>query len=192
MFLPNHRHAWFAAIMVGPIKTLIDLRRIEAAVRVTCNECGFVRMIDREQLINHCHFHRSSLDWAAVRSSLPCWSAKCLSRDTRVEALPFSQDRVALRRKRAETILMNLALKVLESAAYRADTQVISTPEVRLALRVLYPYLRDDTLLRKFWCLVTADRGISDTCHPTVARIVSALIERGYAVEAEFLGTLGA
>ena len=87
---------------------------------------------------------------------------------------------------------MNLALKVLKSAAYRADTQVISTPEVRLALRVLYPYLGDDTLLRKFWALATADRGISDTCHPTVARIVGMLIERGHAVEAKFLGTPGA
>ena len=102
MFLPNHRSAWFAAMMVGPIKTLTDLRRIEAAVRVTCTECGFVRMLDREQLIHHCQFHRSSLDWEAVRSSLPCWNAKCLSRDTRVEALPFSQDRVVLRRKRAD------------------------------------------------------------------------------------------
>ena len=178
--------------MVGPIKTLTDLRRIEAAVRVTCNECGFVRMIDREQLINHCQFHRSSFEWVAVQSSLPCWNAKCLSRDTRVEALPFSQDRVVLRRKRAETILMNLALNVLKSAAYRGDTHMIATPEVRLALRVLYPYLGDDTLLRKFWTLATADRAISDTCHPTVARIVGALVERGYTVEAEFLGTPGA
>ncbi|WP_404366159.1 hypothetical protein AB5I39_10320 [Sphingomonas sp. MMS24-J45] len=151
----------------------------------------FVRMIDREQLINHCHFHRSSLDWDTVRSGLPCWNAKCLSRDTRVEALPFSQDRVALRRKRAETILMNLALKVLKTAAYRGDTQAIATPEVRLALRVLYPYLGNDTLLRRFWGLATADRGISDTCHPTVGCIVGMLIERGYAVEAEFLGTPG-
>ena len=158
-------------------------------MRVTCTECGFVRMIDREELINHCQFHRSSLDWMAVRSSLPCWNAKCLSRDTRVEAVPFSQDRVALRRKRAETILMNLALKVLKSAAYRGGTHVIATPEVRLALRVLYPYLGDDTLLRKFWTLASADRGISDTYHPMVARIVGALLERGYAVEAEFLGT---
>lgn len=117
MFLPNHRAAWFATIMVGPIKTLTDLRRIEAAVRVTCNDCGFVRMIDREELIKQCQFHRSSLDWDAVRSSLPCWNAKCLSRNTRVDALPFSQGRVALRRKRAETILMNLALAVLKTAA---------------------------------------------------------------------------
>lgn len=175
--------------MVGPIKTLTDLRRIEAAVRVTCKICGFVRLIDREQLINHCQFHRSSLEWEAVQASLPCWNARCGSDNTRVEALPFSQDRVVLRRKRAETILMNLALKVLKTAAYRADTQAIDTPEVRLALRVLYPYLGDDTLLQKFWALATADRGLSDSCHPTVARLVGMLMERGYAVEAEFLGT---
>ena len=189
MFLPNHGLSWFDMMMVGPIKTLTDLRRIEAAVRVACNDCGFVRMIDREQLINHCQFHRSSLDWDAVRASLPGWNGNCLSRDTRVDALPFSQDRVALRRRRAETILMNLALNVLKSAAYRADTQAISTPEVRLALRVLYPYLADDTLLRRFWALATSDRGISDSCHPTIARIVGALGERGHAVAAEFLGT---
>ena len=66
MFLPNHRPSWFAAIMVGPIRSLTDLRRIEAAVRVTCKKCGFIRMIDREELIKQCQFHRSSLDWEAV------------------------------------------------------------------------------------------------------------------------------
>lgn len=60
MFLPNHASPWFAVNMVGPIKTLTDLRRIEAAVRVTCKACGFVRMIDREHLIQQCQFHRSA------------------------------------------------------------------------------------------------------------------------------------
>lgn len=187
MFLPNRPLPWFVSGMVGPIKTLTDLRRIEAAVRVTCVECGHVRMCDREALIKHCSFHRTSLDWAAVRASLPCWNSRCGSRNTRVEAVPFSQDGVALRRKRAETILMNLALKVLKAAAYRADASSIATPEVRLALRVLYPYLCDDVLLRKFWDLATMDRGISDSCHPTLARIVGLLQERGHSVEAEFL-----
>ena len=82
---------------------------------------------------------------------------------------------------------MNLALKVLKAAAYRAETSSIATPEVRLALRVLFPYLRDDALLRKFWELATIDRGISDSCHPTLARIAGLLQERGHSVEAEFL-----
>lgn len=48
--------------MAGPIKTPTDLRRIEAAVRVRCNECGHVRMIDRKVLIKQCTFYRSSVE----------------------------------------------------------------------------------------------------------------------------------
>lgn len=133
----------FTAAMVGPIKTLTDLRRIEAAVRVTCNECGHIRMIDREELIKHRSRYRESEDWGSVCASLPCWNLRCASSNTRVEALPFSQDGVELRRKRAETILMNLALTVLHAASYRPKPEPIATPDMRLALRVLYPYLKD-------------------------------------------------
>ena len=58
MFLPSHGPPRFTAKMVDPIKILTDLRRIEAAVRVTCRACGFVRLIDREQLIQQCRIHR--------------------------------------------------------------------------------------------------------------------------------------
>jgi hypothetical protein len=173
--------------MVGPIKSLTDLRRIEAAVRVTCNECGHVRMIDREVLIKHCHFHRSSLDWGIVCNSLPCWNARCGSRDTRVEALPFSQDGVALKRKRAETILINLALRVLKDAAYRPHDAPIATADVRLALRVLYPFMGGRDALTAFWEAAASSRFHAwENCHTEFAVIVATLVERGYAVEAEF------
>lgn len=176
----------FTAIMVGPIKTLTDLRRIEAAVRVTCNECGHVRMCDREALIHHRTVHRAGLDWASVRASLPCWNARCGSRDTRVEALPFSQDRVGLRRKRAETILMNLALTVLHAASYRAPDVPIATADVRLALRVLYPFLKDDAPLRAYWSAAAAPRDHAwDSCHRPYEAILKALLALGLPVEAE-------
>ncbi|TPG51677.1 hypothetical protein [Sphingomonas glacialis] len=60
----------FTAAMVGAIKTLTDLHRIEAAVRVTCNECGHVPMCDREALIQHRNRHRDTLDWDSVCASL--------------------------------------------------------------------------------------------------------------------------
>ncbi|MEG3176633.1 hypothetical protein U1872_10365 [Sphingomonas sp. RB3P16] len=186
MFWPNRPPSCFNAAMVGPIKTLPDLRRIEAAVRVTCRACGHVRLCDREALIHQCMLQRSSLEWAAVRASLPCWNPNCGSRDTQVEALPFSQDRVALRRKRGETILLNLALAVLHAAAYRPHGTAIATPDVRLALRVLYPYLRDDAPLRAYWAAAEAPRDTAwDSCHRPYAIIVAALLDRGCAVEAE-------
>ncbi|WP_140847328.1 hypothetical protein [Sphingomonas glacialis] len=172
--------------MVGPKKTLTDLRRIEAAVRVTCNECGHVRICDREALIHHRTRHRAGLDWASVRASLPCWNAGCGSKHTRVEALPFSQDRVELRRKRAETILMNLALSVLHAASYREKDVPIATPDVRLALRVLYPYLRDETHLRSYWAAAVAPRDHAwDSCHRPYEAIVAALLKCGLTVDAE-------
>lgn len=172
--------------MVGPIRTLTDLRRIEAAVRVTCNECGEVRMLDREVLIHQCFVHRSSLDWGVVRNSLPCWNAKCGSRNTRVEALPFSQDGVVVRRKRAETILMNLALRVLYAASYRPHGEDTATDDVRLALRVLHPYLGDQSQLRAYWEAAAAPRDHAwDSCHRPYGAIVATLVKLGYAVEAE-------
>ena len=101
MFLSNRAPSWFDGNSVGPINSMTDLRLIDAAVRVTCDECGHVRMLDRENLIHHRLFQRSSLDWSAVRSSLPCWNSKFLCRNTRVDAFPFSQDGVTLRQKRA-------------------------------------------------------------------------------------------
>lgn len=186
MFWPNRESPCFKRMMVGPIKTLTDLRRIEAAVRVTCNECGHVRMCDREALIQHRSRHRESLDWAAVRASLPCWNSRCGSANTRVEALPFSQDRIALRRKRAQTLLMNLALSVLYAASYRGAGVSIATPEVRLALRVLYPFLRDQTDLRAYWDAASAPRDRPwESCHNAYSRIVAGLLEKGLSVDAE-------
>lgn len=41
----------------------------------------------------------------------------------------------------AEAILINLALTVLKDAAYRGQDKPIAILDVRLAMRVLYPYL---------------------------------------------------
>lgn len=90
MFQPNRVAMCFTAVMVGPIKTLTDLCRIKAAVRAICNECGLAGMCSREALIQHRNRHRDSLDGGSVRASLPCWNARCGSKNTRVEALPFS------------------------------------------------------------------------------------------------------
>lgn len=173
--------------MVGPIKLLTDLRRIEAAVRVTCVDCGNVRMHDRELLIRDRLLNRQSLGWNAVCSSMLCWGGRCQSRRTRVEAIPFSQDDVVLRRKRGETIMINLALAVLKAAAHRPGSGAITTSEVRLALRVLHPYLKNQELLRAYWDVAAlTNREAGTNCHHPLAAIVRQLVNHGYAVEAEF------
>jgi hypothetical protein len=47
MFWPNHRAACLNAAMVGPPKTLGDLRRVDAAMEVKCNACGHIELLDR-------------------------------------------------------------------------------------------------------------------------------------------------
>lgn len=82
---------------------------------------------------------------------------------------------------------MNLALKVLHSAAYGARTADIDTPAVRLALRVLRPYLPDRTLLVRFWDEAKAAKGQA-LSEAVMAHgwIVQALVEQGHSVWAEF------
>lgn len=100
--------------------------------------------------------------------------------------MPFSQNDVVLRRKRTETIMINLALAVLNTAGYRSSSGSIATADVRLALRVLHPYLGDQALLRAYWDLAAQPtRRPGEDCHGPLSLIIRELVKRGYAVEAE-------
>ena len=57
--------------------------------------------------------------------------------------------------------LVTLALEVLDCAAYASSTQIVATPAVRLALRVLLPYVHDRAGLLVFW-----ERAQSRAPHP--------------------------
>ena len=47
--------------------------------------------------------------------------------------------------------VITLALQVLDHAAYRSRTEAVATPAVRLALRVLLPYVADRAGLLAYW-----------------------------------------
>lgn len=171
--------------MVGPPKTLQHLRKVEASVRITCRSCRKATTLDREALITTRQFQRRSMEWPAVQHDENCRA--CFSADVRVDFVPFGQNDRELRAKRATATLMNLALTVLEDAAQRACAEDVCTPAVKLALRVLRPFLADRTLLIKFWTEASAPKDRSyNHAHLALRWIVTQLVERGHPVWAEF------
>ncbi|MBW6531945.1 hypothetical protein KZ820_14480 [Sphingomonas sp. RRHST34] len=171
--------------MVGPPKTLQDLRRVEGAVRVTCRACKAVKLYDLEELIIDRRFRRLSMEWEAVRRTMPC--RNCDSTDTRVDGVPFGQDDVERRARRSRALLMNLALAVLDDASRRARDEDVCVPATRLALRVLRPYLPDRELLVTFWTAAETGRGKPHGPALQAMRwIVTKLVDAGHPVWAEF------
>ncbi len=79
------------------------------------------------------------------------------------------------------------AAYALHHAAYGARRDDIDTPAVRLALRVLRPFLPDRTLLIRFWQEGKAAKGqaLSDAVHAH-NWIAQALVKQGHSVWAEF------
>lgn len=173
--------------MVGPPKTLYDLRKVEASVRVTCSTCGSVKTYDLEELIYTRRFERRSIEWPAVQADLLCITCGHIRRDVHVTGVPFRANDRELRHRRAETLVMNLALTVLQDVARRARTDDPRTPVTRLALRVLRPYLADRSVLMRFWEEAAAGHGQAFS-HAQLAHrwIVTELVKRGHAVWAEF------
>ncbi len=172
--------------MVGPPKTLQDLRKVEGAVRVTCRQCGHVALLDREQLIAERLGFRQSCDWQTVRHDMTCRSPRCDSRDVAVEGVAFGEGMPELRRRRAVMITIELALQILLVAAYPSGHSPMPVEAIRLALRVLHPYLGDRAMLDTFWRSYSAEvQRPWDTPSTYYRPIVQRLIERGYAVPAE-------
>jgi rRNA maturation protein Nop10 len=171
--------------MVGSPKTLGDLRRGECAIEIACNACGHAELLDREVTIHERAGARATSDWATFCREQKCW--KCGADDVRVMPAPFSQNNKELRRRRAQNTLINLALEVLNEAARESKKGTVGTPEVRLALRVLHPFLRDENLLREYWREATEEpRRAWTGCHLPFRWIVTGLVERGFGVNAEF------
>ncbi|TPG51972.1 hypothetical protein EAH76_14655 [Sphingomonas glacialis] len=62
----------------------------------------------------------------------------------------------------------------------------IATSDVRLALRVIYPFLRKQTDLRAYWDVASIPRDRPwEGCHNAYSGIVAALLEKDCAVDAE-------
>jgi hypothetical protein len=105
----------------------------------------------------------------------------------KVGIIPFGGNDRELRQRRAETLVINLALTVLKDAACRATQHDPATPAVRLALRVLRPFLADRMLLVRFWEEAVSARTIlAHETHFAHGWIVAALIQRGHSVWAQF------
>lgn len=170
--------------MVGHPKSLHDLRRVEAAVQVTCLKCGHVAVLDREEMIGDRRHSLRSMEWAAVQHDQICRKSSCDSRDVVVLPLPFGQTVPELRERRAMMLAVNLSLQVLEQACRQPPES--SRESVRLALRVLHPHVRDAGLLLQFWeHAITKRDDIGSQPYLVIRWMVRKLVERGYAVWAE-------
>lgn len=85
-----------------------------------------------------------------------------------------------------ESIIINLALQVLQKAAYApADVEPSRLP-VRLALRVLMPFVKDRESLGEYWNTFTAEQKRAwESCHPAYSRIKASLEAAGWQVAEE-------
>ena len=171
----------YAALMVGPPKTLQDLRKVDGAIRITCQACKRVEVLDREETIML--RYRRSCDWAVFVSEAKC--PDCLSADVKVAIDAFGENLPEVRARRNATHCMNLALQVLNEAARRNNA--VPPAAIRLALRVLYPFLGDQRLLVEYWehVSVESDRPWGGA-HQVVRWMVTRLLERQWSVWAEF------
>lgn len=168
--------------MVGDPKTLQDLRRIEAQVRVTCRGCRATEVWELDALIEEVRNNGGNTDWRAARSAIRC-PQRCAS--PRIDLLPLPYGRKRARRRAHRHALINLALQILREAATRSADQAVDTIEVRLALHVLRPYVRDGQLLTAYWTAATAQpRHPWASCHLPYRNIVERLAGLGAPIEA--------
>lgn len=159
--------------MVGPPKTLQDLRRIEAQVRVTCTSCKATEVWELDALIAEVRNQGGNTDWRAARWSIKC-PRRCASPRIDLLALPFGKARA--RRQAQRHALLNVALEILRAAAQRSAHEAVGTIEVRLALHVLRLFVQDDQLLAAYWKAATVQpRHAWTSCQLPYRQIVEAL-----------------
>lgn len=167
--------------MVGQPKNLTDLYRIEAQVRVSCGGCGAIEVWDLDALIVEVRQRGGNTDWAAAHRSLNC-PRRCAAPRIALLPLPFGKQRA--RRKAHRQALVNLSLHVLREAAQRSGYETVGTIEVRLALHVLRPFVREQRLLTEYWNAATIEpRHPWTSCHLPYRWIAQRLIDQGLEVD---------
>lgn len=167
--------------MVGPPKNLSDLRRIEAQVQVTCTSCRAVEVWELDALITEVHNNGGNSDWHTAKYAVKC-PRRCASPIISLLPIPFGKQRARSRAHRHA--LINLSLQILREATDRSATQGVGTIEVRLALHVLRPFIKDPQLLVEFWRAATSEpRHPWTSCHRPYQRIVQRLVDRGVQLE---------
>lgn len=167
--------------MVGPPKTLHDLHRVEAQVRVVCQGCRAEELWELDALIAEVRSNGGNTDWRAAPRSIKC-PRNCPAPLVRLIIIPFGKQRA--RRRAHRHHLINLSLQILREAAGRSAHEAVGTLEVRLALHVLRPFVRDQRLLTEFWKAATImPRHPWTSCHLPYRWIAQRLIELGAPLE---------
>lgn len=167
--------------MVGPPKTLHDLYRVEAQVRVTCRSCKATELWELDALIAEVRNNGGNTDWKAAHWSIKC-PHRCASPRVTLLALPFGKQRA--RRQAHRNTLINLALQILREAAQRSAHEPVGTLEVRLALHVLRPFVGEQRLLTEFWHAATIEpRHPWTSCHVPYRLIAQRLVDQGASVD---------
>ena len=160
--------------MVGDPKTLDELDKIEAQVRVTCRSCKAFEVWELNALIAEVRRNGGNTEWRAARRSIKCPN-RCASPLIHLLPLPFGRRRA--RREAHRHALINLSLQILREATARSANEAVGTLEVRLALHVLRPFVRDQTLLTQYWMAATeTTRHPWCSCHKPYRAIVDRLL----------------
>ena len=167
--------------MVGAPKSLSDLHRIEAQVQVTCRSCKASEVWELTALIEEVRRKGGKTDWRAARRSIKC-PKRCPSPMIDLLPIPYGKER-ALRRAHRHALIY-LALEILREAASRSGSEAVGTVEVRLALHVLRPFVREQRLLNEYWRAATVQpRHPWTSCQLAYRSIVQRLNERGAIID---------
>lgn len=176
--------------MVGQPKHLSDLHKIEADVRITCRRCRFEDDWTREALAAHLFAMGGSQVWSEITRHLRCRRFGCGSSDLRAQAVPCARRQANVPRRigKLDAQLVRTAMKVLEEAVARSRGQAVATAQVRLALLVLYRYLRDRELVRRFWQFASmGTRTVDDGLNFPLGLIRQRLEQQGWIAPAALL-----
>jgi hypothetical protein len=167
--------------MVGAPKTLHDLYRVEAQVQVVCRSCRAAEVWELDALIAEVHNNGGNSDWRSAPRSIKC-PHRCAAPMIHLVIIPFGKQRA--RRRAHRHALINLSLQILREAANRSAEQPVGTLEVRLALHVLRPFVKDHRLLTEFWKAATIEpRHPWTSCHLPYRWIAQRLIDAGAPVD---------
>lgn len=169
--------------MVGAPKHLSDLDRIKADVRITCRECGYEEDWTLDSLKRHLVRTSGSQSWTEITRGMRCRRFTCCGTDLYPLAVPFARKPPNLPRKvkPLDGLRITLALQILDDAAQRAQYGPVATADVRLALYVLHPFLRDARLVRDFWRAAERPKPeLGECCHQLLRWINARLRQQGW------------
>lgn len=167
--------------MVGDPKNLSDLHRIEAQVKVTCTSCKATEVWELDALIAEVRANGGNTDWHRARYAVKC-PHRCASPIIKLLPIPFGRERA--RKQAHRHAIINLSLQILREAAARSATEPVGTIEVRLALHVLRPFVRDQQVLNAFWRSATIQpRHPWTSCQLPYRHVAQRLMDAGHPVD---------